>query len=84
MNYDGWIEGYKVRIMPWIDGKTIYCNVQYFLPGQSLSKPPAWDKSVYITDNEKARNVLKDYIHTLVNYVASIDIQSGQKVILAF
>jgi len=40
MEMDKWISGYKVRSFPWIDGKHIYFNVQYYKPGQSIEKPP--------------------------------------------
>lgn len=70
MNFDGWIEGYKVRTMPWVDGKTIYVNVQYFKSGQSLSQPPAWDKTVYITNDEKGRNMVQNFLSSLVVYIA--------------
>ncbi len=52
MELDRWIGSYKVRSFPWIDGKRIYFNVQYYAPGQSIEKPPVWDKTVYVTDNE--------------------------------
>lgn len=44
MDFERWIDGYKVRVMKWIDGKHIYINVQYFNPGASLQKPPAMEK----------------------------------------
>ncbi len=55
MEIDKWISGYKVRSFPWIDGKRIYFNVQYYAPGQSVEKPSVWDKTVYITDNNAGR-----------------------------
>lgn len=58
MEIDSWIGGCKVRIFPWIDGETIYCNVQYYRPGQSLSQPPVWDKTVYVKDNDAGRRVV--------------------------
>ena len=33
MEIDKWFGCYKVRYFPWIDGKQIYFNVQYFPPG---------------------------------------------------
>ena len=45
VNIDTWIAGgYKVRAFDWIDGKSIYLNVQYFLSGSSLERPPAKKK----------------------------------------
>lgn len=82
MEIDKWISGYKVRIFPWVDKETIYCNVQYYRPGQSISQPPVWDKSVYITDDEKGRNFAYDCTDTLVNYVASLKIRDGQKLVI--
>ncbi|NLE04931.1 MAG: hypothetical protein GX638_09030, partial [Crenarchaeota archaeon] len=60
MEIDKWISGYKVRSFPWIDGKHIYFNVQYFTPGQSVEQPPVWDKTVYIADNESSRLLITD------------------------
>ena len=82
MEIDKWISGYKVRSFPWIDGKHIYFNVQYFTPGQSVEQPPVWDKTVYIADNESSRLLLTDYIDSLVNLVAEMQIADGYKVVL--
>lgn len=82
MEINRWIGGYKVRSFPWIDGKTIYFNVQCFAPGQSLSQPPAWDKTVYVTDNPAGRSIVRDFTDSLAQHVAGIDIQPGMKIIL--
>jgi len=82
MYIDDWIEGYKVRSFPWIDGKRIYFNVQYYKPGQSIQKPPVFDKTVYITDNVAGRRLLNEFTHTLVEYVAKIQIPNGAEVTL--
>ena len=78
MERDMWIGSYKVRIFPWIDGKRIYCNVQYFKPGASLEKPPVWDKSVYITDNENGRDLAYNFTDTLVNHIAQMVVPQGK------
>jgi len=82
MEIDDWIEGYKVRSFPWVDGKTIYFNVQYFAPGQSIARPPVWDKTVYITDNPAGQRILSEFLHTLVEYVARMQIKEGTEVVL--
>lgn len=83
MNFDGWISGYKVRVMPWVDGKTIYVNVQYFQSGQSISQPPVWDKTVYLTDDKKGRNMVQNFLDTIVNYIAEkIWITNDHKVVI--
>ena len=82
MERDEWINSFKVRIFPWIDGKRICCNVQYFQPGASLEKPPVWDKSVYITDDEKGRDLAYNFTNTLVNYIAQMVIPQGNEVTL--
>jgi hypothetical protein len=82
MEIDNWISGYKVRSFPWIDKKHIYFNVQYFKSGQSIQQPPIWDKTVYITDNEKGQRLLTDFIVSLVNYVAKMQIKEGEKVVI--
>lgn len=72
MEIDKWISGYKVRSFPWIDGKRIYFNVQYYKPGQSIEKPPVWDKTVYITDNTAGKRIVNEFTDSLVNYIASM------------
>ena len=80
MNFEKWINSYKVRVFPWIDGKHIYVNVQYYAPGSSLSRPPAMDKSVYITDDENGRNMVQNFLRSLVEYIARLDIKEGNAV----
>lgn len=82
MEIDGWFSGYKVRSFPWIDGKTIYFNVQCFAPGQSVSQPPAWDKTVYVTDDEAGRRLVSQFTESLACHVAGLEIQPGMKIIL--
>lgn len=80
---DEWICGYKVRSFPWVDGENIYFNVQYYASGQSIRQPPVWDKTVYITDDEAGRRIVNEFIGTLVEYVARMQIPEGaDKVVL--
>lgn len=72
MELDKWIGSYKIRSFPWVDGKRIYFNVQYYAPGQSVEKPPAWDKTVYITDNIAARRLVYDLTNSLVEHIAGM------------
>jgi len=74
MNIDKWLGSYKIRSFPWIDGKRIYFNVQYYAPGQSIAKPPAWDKTVYITDNETGQRIVRDFTDSLVHYIERLKI----------
>lgn len=82
MNIDLWIGLYKIRSFPWIDGKRIYFNVQYYAPGQSIEKPPIWDKTVYITDNANGQRLVHDFTHSLVEHVAKMQIANGTEVTL--
>ncbi len=82
MEIDKWVGPYKVRAFPWIDGKRIYFNVQYYAPGQSLEKPPAWDKTVYITDNADGRRLVYDLTHSLTEHVAGMRIREKSEVTL--
>ena len=79
MNFLGWIDGYKVTIFPWVDGEHIYVNVQYFKPGASLVQPPAMEKTTFITDNEQGRNMVQNYLSTLVHYIARSEIEMGKR-----
>lgn len=82
MEFDGWISSYKVRVFPWIDGKHIYFNVQYYAPGQSIEKPPVWDKTVYITNNDAGERLVSEFKNSLVEHVARMDIADNKQVIL--
>lgn len=83
MEINAWVDGYKVRAFPWIDGARIYFNVQYFSPGSSLEKPPVWDKTVYITDNAEGRNLVHNFTSSLVAYVARMRISEGMEITLS-
>ena len=72
MCFDTWIAGCKVRYEPWIDSKTLIFNVQYYKPGQSLSKPPVWDRTVFIVDNDAGRRVIREFTHSLVTYISQM------------
>lgn len=78
MELDKWIGSYKVRAFSWIDGKRIYFNVQYYAPGQSVERPPAWDKTVYVADNEAGKRLVFDFTNSLVE--ASLYLRSAPDV----
>lgn len=80
INIDKWILGYKVKAFNWIDGKRIYFNVQYYLPGQSIERPPVWDKTVFITENDNGYKLINDFIYTLVEHVANMQIKEGVEI----
>jgi hypothetical protein len=82
MEIDKWVAGYKVRSFPWIDGKRIYFNVQYYAPGQSIAKPPAWDKTVYITDNAAGQRLVNEFTHSLAEHVAQLQIADHTEITL--
>ena len=84
MEREEWVGAYKIRTFSWIDGKRLYFNVQYYLPGKSVEQPPAWDKTVYITDNVAGRNVICNFIDSLVNYVSKLKIEDGRVIVLTF
>jgi hypothetical protein len=79
---DKWVSGYKVRAFQWIDGKRIYFNVQYYAPGQSIERPPAWDKTVYITDNEAGKRLVFELTASLTEHVAKMSIAENTEVTL--
>ena len=81
MYFEGFVDGYLVHIEEWYDGK-IYFNVRYFKSGQSMSQPPIFDKSIYITNNDKGRFIVENYKSTLANYVARMDTKPGHTVVI--
>jgi hypothetical protein len=77
--YSGFIDGYKVRYFPWIDGKSYYFNVQYFKPGSNSEKPPQWDKSMLIKswDGENVISIIRFIVSQVMPERAAI---SGKSV----
>lgn len=71
MELNGWFSGCLVQAFPWIDGKCIYVNVRRFLPGQSISQAPAWDRTVFVLDNKPGQAAVYRYTDSLVNAIAS-------------
>jgi hypothetical protein len=64
-----WVSGYKVTYFPWIDGKRICLNIQYYKPGSSLYQPPAWELTVYLADNDESRDLLENHETSLIESV---------------
>lgn len=71
MKIDRWYSGCLVQAFPWIDGKYIYVNVRCFLPGQSISQAPAWDRSIFVLDDEPGRTIVYKYTDSLVSAISS-------------
>ena len=67
MQIHKWVSGCEVRACTCTDGKSIYVNVQYFKPGQSLYQPPTWEKSALIANDEAGRRLVFEYTSTLVD-----------------
>lgn len=84
INIDTWVAGCKVRVIPWVDGEHYYFNVQYYPPGSSLSRPPAFDKTVYITANERGEKMIESSLNSLVEFVCRSHITEGNKYVLTF
>lgn len=84
INIDTWVAGCKVRVIPWVDGEHYYFNVQYYAPGSSLSRPPAFDKTVYITANERGEKMIESCLNSLVDFVSNLHITDGNKYVLTF
>ena len=68
MEINNWFSGCLVQAFPWIDGKYIYVNVRCFLPSQSISQAPAWDRSVFVLDDEPGRTIVSIQIAWLTQY----------------
>lgn len=61
---------------------TDYFNVQYYRPGQSLSQPPVWSKTVYITNDVAGRDMVENLAASLTEHVANMEIPVGRKIVL--
>lgn len=84
MNIDGWFSGYKVRSFPMPGGEKIYFSVSYYAPGQSLCRPPVWEKVAHIIDNEAGRRAVKDFTDTVTQFIARLAIPQGGHALLTF
>ena len=82
MEINKWVRQYKVRAFPWINGEEIYLNVQYYAAGQSIERSPAWDKTVYITDNAAGQRLINEFLDSLVEHVAMMKIEPNTRVVL--
>ena len=82
MNLEKWVDGYKVHVMDWIDGENIYMNIQYFKPGSSLSKAPAMEKTAYITNNDKGKNMVQNFLSTLVNFIVRSNVPAENRMVI--
>lgn len=82
MNLEKWVDGYKVHVMDWIDGENIYINIQYFKPGSSLSKPPTMEKTAYITNNDKGKNMVQNFLSTLVNFIVRSNVPAENRMVI--
>lgn len=82
MNLDQWIGSYKVLAFPWVNPEQIYFNVQYYAPGQSIERPPAWDKTVYVTNDAAGQRLVCFFTDSFVEYVARLEIPDHAKVII--
>jgi len=80
MELDKYINGYKVRAFPWIDGERIFFNVQFYASGQSFEKPPDWDRTVYVTDNDNGKRLVYENTSTLIEHVAKMHIPKDVEV----
>ena len=81
MDFEKWCQGCLVRCCPWIDGKRIYFNVRYFAPGQSICKPPVWDKTIYLIDDEQGQRLAYQFTDTLTDYVIRLPIDGNERTI---
>lgn len=81
MDFEKWCQGCLIRCFPWIDGKRIYFNVRYFAPGQSICKPPVWDKTIYLVDDEQGRRLAYQFTDTLTDYVIRLPIDGKERTI---
>ncbi len=82
MELNKWIGSYKIRAFQWIDGERIYFNAQYYAPGQSIEKPPAWDKTVYVTDNAAGQRLVFNLTHSLLEFISNIQMPDHVEITL--
>lgn len=77
MELNKWVGACKVRAFPWIDKQHIYVNVQCFQSGKSLYQPPVFDRTVYIKNDEKGRDLVFEFTDTLVEAIRFGKIKPG-------
>lgn len=77
MELNKWVGTCQVCACPWIDKQNIYVNVQFFQSGKSIHQPPVWDRTVYVANDEKGRELVFEFTDTLVNAIRSGRIKHG-------
>lgn len=65
---DTWVRGCRVRAMDWVDGKSVYLNMSYYRPGQSLHQPPAKEVVVYLEKCQETYHRLENYLDSIVRH----------------
>lgn len=65
-------------------GKSKISVTSGYPPGSSLSRPPAFDKTVYITANERGEKMIECCLNSLVEFVSRLHITDGNKYVLTF
>lgn len=75
---DGWIAGCKVCAFDWIDGETIYLNMEYYAPGSSLSCQPLKERTYFIKKNDAGEYRMENFLHSIVeNLMFRMDIPNN-------
>ena len=72
---DEWIDGYRVTAFPFKD--KIFTNIEYFKPGSSLSRPPVWEFTLYLSQD--AEPTLRNYPTSVIRNLVAIYFANKRK-----
>ena len=68
MDIDTWVGNCKVRVME-LDDSSYFLHLQYYNSGQSLVKPPSWERTYFIKKTENAEWFIKNRLNSIVSHL---------------
>lgn len=77
-----WIREYEIISCETPD-KGTFLHVIRHIPGKSIYIID-WEKTVYITNNENGKRIMRNFIDSLIRYIACLDIPCGGYAVLTF
>ena len=75
-----WIENAKIEIFEIPDSEWLCVTISQYSGGQSIEKPPLWERTVYIKKDAEGKRFVFEYTNTLLHYVASCDYRENMHI----
>lgn len=75
-----WLENAKIEIFESPDSEWLHVTISQYSGGQSIERPPLWERTVYIKKNTEGRDFVFEYTDSLLHYVASCDYRENMHI----